>query len=110
MPGLNRYPGVTQTGLLRIDKLKLDTEVNLDGKYLLRCSDPSLSAEDIARYKLRLQVERGWRDLKTHLELLTPAQRGILTELGIDPPRRSSSWLHAILGTASGLGQSSVAS
>jgi hypothetical protein len=45
-------------------------EARLDGKFLLRCSDPNLTAEDIALgYKQLLQVERGWRDLKTHLEL-----------------------------------------
>jgi hypothetical protein len=42
----------------------------LDGKYLLRCSDPKLSAEDIALgYKQLLEVERGWRDMKTTLDL-----------------------------------------
>ena len=57
-------------GLLRIDKKKIAAEANLDGKYLLRCSDPHLSAEDIALgYKQLLQVERGWRDMKTTLEL-----------------------------------------
>ena len=61
-----RHPG----GLLRIDKAKIAAEANLDGKYLLRCSDPHLSAEDIALgYKQLLQVERGWRDMKTTLEL-----------------------------------------
>ncbi|HEY6422075.1 MAG TPA: transposase [Pseudonocardiaceae bacterium] len=70
MPGLNRYLRVTPTGLLRIDKSNLNTESNLDGKYLLRCSDPSLSAEDIALgYKQLLEVERGWRAMKTNLEL-----------------------------------------
>jgi hypothetical protein len=70
MPGLNRYLRVTPTGLLRIDKAKVNTEANLDGKYLLRCSDPALSAEDIALgYKQLLEVERGWRDMKTNLEL-----------------------------------------
>jgi hypothetical protein len=40
------------------------------GKWLLRCSDPALSAEDIALgYKQLIEVERGWRDLKTHLDL-----------------------------------------
>lgn len=35
-----------------------------------RCSDPKLSAEDIALgYKQLLEVERGWRDMKTHLEI-----------------------------------------
>jgi hypothetical protein len=44
--------------------------VNLDGKYLLRTSDPGLSAEDIALgYKQLLEVERGWRDLKQVIDL-----------------------------------------
>ena len=46
------------------------TEENLDGKYLLRCSDPHLSAEDIAvGYKQLLEVERGWRDMKQVIDL-----------------------------------------
>ena len=70
MPGLNRFLRVTPKGLLRIDRKKITAEANLDGKYLLRCSDPALSAEDIALgYKQLLQVERGWRDMKTTLEL-----------------------------------------
>jgi hypothetical protein len=70
MPGLNRYLRRTPSGLLRIDRAKVAAEGRLDGKYLLRCSDPNLSAEDIALgYKQLVQVERGWRDLKTHLEL-----------------------------------------
>jgi hypothetical protein len=53
-----------------VDKAAVATEAKLDGKYLLRCSDPNLTAEDIALgYKQLLQVERGWRDLTTHLEL-----------------------------------------
>ena len=57
-PGLNRYLRVTPGGLLRIDKAKIKTEANLDGKYLLRCSDPTLSAADIAvGYKQLLEVE-----------------------------------------------------
>ena len=70
-PGLNRYLRVTPGGLLRIDKAaKIKTEANLDGKYLLRCSDPHLPAEDIALgYKQLLEVERGWRDMKQILDL-----------------------------------------
>jgi IS4 transposase len=70
MPGLNRFLRVTGSGLLRIDKAKIDAETNLDGKYLLRTSDPKMSAEDIALgYKQLLQVERGWRDMKSTLDL-----------------------------------------
>ena len=69
-PGLNRYLRVTPGGLLRIDQRAVKTETNLDGKYLLRCSDPQLSAEDIALgYKQLLVVERGWRDMKQVIDL-----------------------------------------
>jgi hypothetical protein len=69
-PGLNRFLRLTPTGLLRIDKAAVRTEANLDGKYLLRCSDPTLSAEDIALgYKQLLEVERGWRDMKQIIDL-----------------------------------------
>jgi hypothetical protein len=69
-PGLNRYLRVTPSGLLRIDKHAIKTETNLDGKYLLRSSDPHLSAEDIAPgYKQLLEVERGWRDMKQVIDL-----------------------------------------
>jgi hypothetical protein len=70
MPGLNRFLRVTPGGLLRIDKTKARAEENLDGKYLLRCADPKMSAEDIALgYKQLLEVERGWRDMKSVLDL-----------------------------------------
>ncbi|MFI9598242.1 IS1634 family transposase [Nonomuraea sp. NPDC052265] len=69
-PGLNRYLRTTPAGKLRIDTAKIKTEENLDGKYLLRCSDPDLSAEDIALgYKQLLEVERGWRDMKQIIDL-----------------------------------------
>ncbi len=69
-PGLNRYLRVTPGGLLRIDAAKIKAEENLDGKYLLRCSDPALSAEDIALgYKQLYEVERGWRDIKQVIDL-----------------------------------------
>jgi hypothetical protein len=70
MPGLNRFLRVTPGGLLRIDKTKAKAEDNLDGKYLLRCADPQMTAEDIALgYKQLLEVERGWRDMKSVLDL-----------------------------------------
>jgi Transposase DDE domain len=69
-PGLHRYLRVTPGGLLRVDKHAIKTETNLDGKYLLRSSDPHLSAEDIALgYKQLLEVERGWRDMKQVIDL-----------------------------------------
>jgi Transposase DDE domain len=69
-PGLNRYLRVTPGGLLRTDAAKAKAEENLDGKYLLRTTDPKLSAEDIAvGYKQLLEVERGWRDMKQVIDL-----------------------------------------
>jgi hypothetical protein len=69
-PGLNRYLRTTPAGKLRIDAAKIKAEANLDGKYLLRSSDPQLSAEDIALgYKQLLEVERGWRDMKQIIDL-----------------------------------------
>jgi hypothetical protein len=69
-PGLNRFLRVTPGGLLRIDAAAVKTEQRLDGKYLLRSSDPKLSPEDIAvGYKQLLEVERGWRDMKSILDL-----------------------------------------
>jgi hypothetical protein len=70
MPGPNRFLRVTPGGLLRTDKAKAKAEENLDGKHLLRSADPHMSAEDIAAgYKQLLEVERGWRDMKSVLDL-----------------------------------------
>jgi hypothetical protein len=68
--GLKRFLRQTPGGLLRVDRAAVRAEQHLDGKFLLRSSDPTLSAEDIALgYKQLLQVERGWRDMKTTLDL-----------------------------------------
>ena len=69
-PGLNRYLRVTPGGLLRVDAARAKAEENLDGKYLLRTSDPKMTAEDIALgYKQLLEVERGWKDMKQVIDL-----------------------------------------
>jgi hypothetical protein len=70
LPSLNRFLRVTPGGLLRVDKAKAKAEENLDGKYLLRCADPQLPAEDIALgYRQLLEVERGWRDMQSILDV-----------------------------------------
>ncbi len=75
MPGLHRFLRATPSGLLRIDRAKAKAEEDLDGKYLLLCADPTMSAADIAfDYKQLLEVERSWGDLKTVLQL-RPEQR-----------------------------------
>src|SRR3954463_10281517 len=69
-PTLGRYLRQTKTGRLLIDRAKITAEERLDGKFLLSTSAPDLSAEDVALgYKNLLEAERGFRDLKTTLEL-----------------------------------------
>jgi hypothetical protein len=69
-PAYKRFLRRTQTGKLRIDQAAVARERKLDGKFLLRTSDESLSAEDVAQgYKALYEVERGWRDLKHVLDL-----------------------------------------
>jgi hypothetical protein len=69
-PTLSRYLRQTKTGRLQIDRAKVAAEERLDGKYLLSCSDPDLTAEEIALgYKNLREAERAFRDLKTTLEL-----------------------------------------
>jgi len=69
-PAFNRFLRKTKTGKLRVDRSAVTKEAKLDGKYLLRTSDESLSAEDIALgYKALYEAERGWRDLKSTIDL-----------------------------------------
>jgi hypothetical protein len=68
--GLRRFLRTTPAGKLRVDRAAVAAEERLDGKFLLRTSDPTLSAEDVALgYKQLLEVERGWRDMKSTLDL-----------------------------------------
>jgi hypothetical protein len=69
-PGLRRLLRRTKSGLLRIDRAAAQREAHYDGKWLLRTSDLTLTAEDLAAaYKQLLAVERGWRDCKSSLGL-----------------------------------------
>jgi len=69
-PAFDRFLRQTKTGKLRIDRSAVNHERKLDGKYLLRTSDESLSAEDIALgHKALYEAERGWRDLKSTIDL-----------------------------------------
>ncbi len=68
--GYRRFLRRSAGGLVRIDRAVAAAEKRLDGKYLLRTSDRTLSAADIALgYKALLEVERGWRDMKSTLDL-----------------------------------------
>ncbi len=69
-PAFKRFLRRTPAGKLRIDRAAVAREAKLDGKYLLRSSDETLSATDIALgYKALYEAERGWRDLKGTLDL-----------------------------------------
>ncbi len=67
---MRRYLRRTRGGLLRIDRAAAARDAHLDGKWLLRTSDMTLTTEDLAAaYKQLLAVERGWRDCKGSLGL-----------------------------------------
>ena len=69
-PALWRLVRRLSDGRFRIDKAAIANEAKLDGKWLLRTSDDSLTPTDLAlAYKQLLEVERGWRDLKGSLGL-----------------------------------------
>lgn len=69
-PAYKRFLRKTPTGKLRIDRAAVTREAKLDGKFLLRTSDESLTAADIAHgYKALYEVERGWRDVKHTIDL-----------------------------------------
>jgi transposase len=69
-PALWRLVRRLSDGRFRIDKAAIAREEKLDGKWLLRTSDDSLTPTDLAlAYKQLLEVERGWRDMKGSLGL-----------------------------------------
>jgi hypothetical protein len=69
-PGLRRFLRRTPRGLLRIDKAAIAREAGLDGKWLLRTNDDTLTPDDLAAaYKQLVAVERGWKDMKGALRL-----------------------------------------
>lgn len=65
-----KYLKLGSDGIPRIDQAKVKQEARLDGKYLVKTSDDTLSAEDVALgYKQLLEVEDAFRSLKSTLEL-----------------------------------------
>ena len=69
-PAYKRFLRKTKTGKLRIDRTAVAREAKLDGKFLLRTSDQSLTPTDLAEgYKALYEAERGWRDLKHTIDL-----------------------------------------
>lgn len=69
-PVYGRYLTQSKGGKLRIDRAKVKAEERLDGKFVLRCSDDTLTADEIALgYKGRYDVEEAFRTLKQRLDL-----------------------------------------
>jgi len=69
-PAYKRFLRQTPAGKLRIDQAAIARERKLDGKFLLRTSDESLTPADLAQgYKALYEVERGWRDLKHTIDI-----------------------------------------
>ncbi len=79
--GRHPYLRVTAGGLLRIDAKAVRADEKLDGKYLLRASDPAMTAGDIALgYRRMLKVQRNWLDTRQAIDLSPAYHR---TEEGI---------------------------
>jgi hypothetical protein len=69
-PAFARFLRTTPAGKLRVDRTKVHADATFDGKFLLRTSDESLTTADIAQgYKGLYEAERGWRDLKSTIDL-----------------------------------------
>ncbi len=66
----SRFLRQNKNGQLKIDRGKVKSAERLDGKYLLRTSDDTLSPEDIALgYKQLVDIEDAFRTLKQTLEI-----------------------------------------
>lgn len=69
-PTYKRLLKADKRGNLRVDAQAVKEMERLDGKYLIRTSDDTLSAEDVALgYKQLWQVEAAFRSLKQTMEL-----------------------------------------
>jgi len=65
-----RYIKVLKNGQVKVDNTAVAAEKRLDGKYLIKTSDDTLSLEDIVLgYKQLKVIEADFRTLKTDLEL-----------------------------------------
>ena len=64
-PGLRRFLRRTPAGCCASTAAAIRREAGLDGKWLLRTNDDTLTPDDLAAaYKQLIAVERGWRDMK----------------------------------------------
>jgi hypothetical protein len=101
-PAFARFLRETPTGKLRIDRAKVARDAHLDGKFLLRSSDESLSASDIAEgYKGLYEAERGWRDPQRapHRDRRGTTSRSATEALGPPVPATSRRWSRCLTRT-----------
>ena len=69
-PTYGRYLKTLKSGAVKIDPVKMKAEKKLDGKYLLRISDDTIRAEDVALgSKQLIDVEAAFKALKSTLDL-----------------------------------------
>lgn len=69
-PGFNRFLRATPSGKLRINRRAVAHDAHFDDKYLLRSSDETLTAADIAEgYKALYEAERGFRNIKSTIDI-----------------------------------------
>jgi len=65
-----RFLRELKSGKLEINRTAVTADDKLDGKYIIRVTDPSLSAEDAALgYKQLAEVERAFKTMKSQLDL-----------------------------------------
>jgi len=65
-----RYLGLDRQGRLVIDEAKVRVAERLDGRFVLRTNDDTLTPEDLALgYKQLQRVEQSWRSLKGGLRM-----------------------------------------
>lgn len=69
-----KYIRQTKTGKLCLNKAKIQSEAQYDGKYLISTSDHGISAEDVVLgYKQLAEIERVFKDMK-HLIDIRPVR------------------------------------
>lgn len=65
-----KYIRQLKDGRLKLNKTKIREEAKYDGKYLIKTSDDTLSAEDVALgYKQLVQIEDAFKTIKSELEI-----------------------------------------
>lgn len=63
-----KYLRQLKSGALRLDRSRIKAEARLDGKWVIRTNDDTLTPEDLALgYKQLMRAEEAWRSMKSGL-------------------------------------------